>query len=422
MAPRLWNGSWCWGESSAIFPLDLCIGFEVSTVLAFAKTEGQLMRKLVLAGTTTLAKLGISLLVSWIAASSALGAEDIPARTVVAVIPFDSVGANQAQVSVATDRMQEELLATRRYTVVDRAQLDAILSEQALQQTGCIGTECAVRVGRILGARKLITGKVTRLDETRWVLATSLIDVESGQTERAYSVQFDGDFLTLVREGTPILAAKIAGLAPPENSGFLGQVVEAVASPLKRLSGESLFHPKSGFAVYSGYSHYSGTMSLESGGSLDYSGGGIPTYGLEYQWRWKEQVSVALFGQIASSTGPSGELSKLYNMGGPTVAGVELRYWSNRLYVGANVAAGNTCFDYYPTKRDRADRLCLNGNSFGPAAGYQSTDGWFLSGSYQFVNLGANTSRKDPRVPAVSSATEYDLWLNIGYRWGQRAD
>ncbi|HKI96877.1 MAG TPA: DUF3015 family protein [bacterium] len=129
----------------------------------------------------------------------------------VAVMQFDASGASNAEITAASDRLQEELLKTGKFTVVDRQQINDILNEQALQQTGCTSTECAVQVGRILGVRKLVVGRINGLDATHWIVSASLVDVETAQTLRTSSVQYKGSFFDFLSSGMPLLAARIAG-------------------------------------------------------------------------------------------------------------------------------------------------------------------------------------------------------------------
>jgi len=87
--------------------------------------------------------------------------------------------------------------------------MDEILEEQALQQNLCIEQECAVKVGRILGVRKIAVGKVTKIVEGLWLLSAMLVDVETAETIRAETVQHRGDYSDLLSAGIEILARKL---------------------------------------------------------------------------------------------------------------------------------------------------------------------------------------------------------------------
>jgi ribosomal protein L18 len=159
----------------------------------------------------------------------------------VAVLEFDLVAASQAEASAVTDRVREELLKTGRVTLVDRAQIDALLAEQALQQTGCTGQECAVRVGKILGVRQLVAGKVTKVSDTLWQISAQVIDVETSETLLAASVSREGRFLDLLTGGVEDLVGKLTGKSTPavaRPAGFGRAVVVSDVSGYIVLDGQ----------------------------------------------------------------------------------------------------------------------------------------------------------------------------------------
>ncbi len=143
------------------------------------------------------------------------------AKEVVAVLDLEALEATKVQAAAFTDRVREELVASGRYTVVDRNQLNSVLDEQALQQTGCTSQECAVKVGRILGVRKLISGRLTKIDGGLWQVSATLLDVETAATLKAVSVQHEGPYRTLLIGGAGSLVAKLldAGAASPGATG-----------------------------------------------------------------------------------------------------------------------------------------------------------------------------------------------------------
>lgn len=136
-------------------------------------------------------------------------------KQLIAVLDVQAVGATATMASAMTDRLREEMLKTGRYTLVDRSQMNAVLNEQALQQTGCTSQECAVQVGQVLGVKRIVTGKVTRVEKNLWLLSGMLIDVETAQTLAAESVQYQGPFADLLSGGITLLAAKLSGETPP---------------------------------------------------------------------------------------------------------------------------------------------------------------------------------------------------------------
>jgi hypothetical protein len=131
-------------------------------------------------------------------------------RELVAVLNVTRDGnISEQQSNALTDRLREQLIKTEFFVVVERDQLDDILKEQAFQQSGCTSTECAVQVGKILGARKIISSRLIRVDENVWQFSVNLIDVETSETSRSETIVHEGTFLALLTSGTEKLVAKI---------------------------------------------------------------------------------------------------------------------------------------------------------------------------------------------------------------------
>ena len=61
----------------------------------------------------------------------------------------------------AADELATQLVQTGKFTVIERAQLDAILQEQNLGATGAVTSATAAKVGKLLGVQLLLTGSIT---------------------------------------------------------------------------------------------------------------------------------------------------------------------------------------------------------------------------------------------------------------------
>ncbi len=130
-----------------------------------------------------------------------------------------------------------ELLAvalTRKgaFDLVERTQLRQVLSEQELTQSGVIDSSNAARIGKLVGARVLITQRVYSAGEYTYVSAKA-IDVESGRVKAVSK----GD---LKKNATPaLMAAHLAielGKAVDALSGATPAAGDEVAALIKRLS------------------------------------------------------------------------------------------------------------------------------------------------------------------------------------------
>lgn len=164
------------------------------------------------------APLLLGLAICWTGAAALAQSKPAPVagqkapQELVALLDLEALGATRNQAAALTDRLREELLKSGRYTLVDRSQMDAVLKEQALQQEACITQECAVKVGKLLGVRKIIAGRVNRVEDDLWVLSCQMVDVETAQTLRAESVEQEGKFRAVFGQGVPTLAARLTGV------------------------------------------------------------------------------------------------------------------------------------------------------------------------------------------------------------------
>ncbi len=80
----------------------------------------------------------------------------------LAVIPFEASNLGSQFSNVATDKVIADIIPRKNefLTIVDRENLEAILAEQALSQTGLIDDTKAVEVGKLVGANFLLAGKI----------------------------------------------------------------------------------------------------------------------------------------------------------------------------------------------------------------------------------------------------------------------
>ncbi len=104
-----------------------------------------------------------------------LAAQEPGARRRVAVMPFDYTPVNQEAAELLSPEtdfgkglaaiLVTELVENGTYVVLEREQLDRVLAEQDLQQSGRVDPATAVRVGKLLGAEAIVVGTVTRLGQ-----------------------------------------------------------------------------------------------------------------------------------------------------------------------------------------------------------------------------------------------------------------
>jgi sulfatase modifying factor 1 len=146
------------------------------------------------------------------------GSEEKPFRVekMIAVLDLDLVGgANKALTTTLTNALINELVGLRVYDVIDRANRDKILSEQGFQLKDCVGEECRVEAGRLLGVGKIVVGNVSKVGEAHFI-NIQLINVETGMVEKSAMDKCVGPIDKLVDLMSDLVAKLIGVKMKPE--------------------------------------------------------------------------------------------------------------------------------------------------------------------------------------------------------------
>ena len=134
-------------------------------------------------------------------------------KTTVAVLEFEGRGINQMEAATLTDRMMSELVNTNAVIMVERNQMDEILSEQGFQQSGCTSSECAAEVGALLGVQNMVSGAFGKLGNS-YTIDAKMFSVETGATVRAVTKTYKGEVDGLLNV-ISVVAWELVGLTPP---------------------------------------------------------------------------------------------------------------------------------------------------------------------------------------------------------------
>ena len=134
----------------------------------------------------------------------------VSAQETIAVIEFEGKGISQVEASALTDELEIHITNFGGYTVVERGRMEEILKEQGLQQTGCISSECAVEIGKLLGTKFIILGSISKVGRTFSVNA-KIVDVQTGQIVIPASYKFRGEIDDLLISGMAEVASQLIG-------------------------------------------------------------------------------------------------------------------------------------------------------------------------------------------------------------------
>jgi hypothetical protein len=112
---------------------------------------------------------------------------------------------------ILTEALREELFRLKQYTLVNRENLQQVLQEMALQQTGLIDEKQAVETGKGLAANQVVTGSLGLFGKT-YVLQAKRIDVRTFETLGLTSARFREGQEEDVLSKMPDLAKGLSGL------------------------------------------------------------------------------------------------------------------------------------------------------------------------------------------------------------------
>lgn len=138
---------------------------------------------------------------------------DTTPKVNIAVINLEPRGGLSAtDVLAISDRLRGELIATGKYTVLERGQMAEILQEQEFQHSDvCSDAQCLVEVGQLLAVHKMVGGSIGKVGKA-YSINLKIIDVETGKIERQVSEDVKCSKEDLVSFHIRNVARKMAGL------------------------------------------------------------------------------------------------------------------------------------------------------------------------------------------------------------------
>ena len=98
----------------------------------------------------------------------------------IAVLDFKPSGVAASESSFVSDFFRGALVTAKAFRLIDKSNMDKVLSEQGFQQTGCTSQECAVQMGKLLNVKAMVTGTFG-LFLGDYVISIGMVDVETGE-------------------------------------------------------------------------------------------------------------------------------------------------------------------------------------------------------------------------------------------------
>ena len=158
----------------------------------------------------------------------------------VAIFDFDSkdeavrdLGPKVAALVNADLSMQPDLIT------VERAELEKVLGEQELGLSGTVTPDSAAKVGRLTGAKVLVTGRVFKVENQTLIVAK----VIGTETSRVYGEMVQGPPTVSIVDLSSNLAAKVAAVIAAKGDTLVARVPtreERIAKIKQALDGKKL--------------------------------------------------------------------------------------------------------------------------------------------------------------------------------------
>jgi TolB-like protein len=124
-----------------------------------------------------------------VAQEAKIDAGKIPARS-FSVLPFTATAPDTALRPLGyalSDFLMTDLAHSPQLKLVERQRTEAILRELDLVDQGVVDPRAAPRVGRLLGARRVLIGEITAAPGDNVVLSARVVDVIAGTVEQLVS-------------------------------------------------------------------------------------------------------------------------------------------------------------------------------------------------------------------------------------------
>ncbi|HVU09533.1 MAG TPA: CsgG/HfaB family protein [Verrucomicrobiae bacterium] len=124
-----------------------------------------------------------------------------------------------------------DLTAATNLVMLERAELNKALSEQAFGVSGMVSSDAAAKIGQITGAKVLVAGQVIKVEANHLIIIANIIGTETG---RLFASKVEGDPANL-SELTSNLSQKIAQTISAQTTNLVAVAEESHEERLQRI-------------------------------------------------------------------------------------------------------------------------------------------------------------------------------------------
>ena len=127
------------------------------------------------------------------------------------VLDFKGIGVSGSEAQIITNRVRTLLFQFEHHEVIDPDLVKLIAREQDFLLGICIDFECAVEIGRMVGAQQVFTGSIGKIG-TVYTIDMKVFNIETGHALHTTSFDYKGSIENFLTEGIPIAVRRIAGM------------------------------------------------------------------------------------------------------------------------------------------------------------------------------------------------------------------
>ena len=145
------------------------------------------------------------------------------AQIAVSILDFNGEDVQDKLLRACYNQLEESLIESNRFTVIDKSQRDEILNEQKFQNSGMCDDACAVEIGQLVGAEFLMLGEVIGFGDL-YQVNIKIINIEKGDVAEKVTSQIEGgmsDLLNGMEDASQEIVRRIASGSVPQP--FMGQ-------------------------------------------------------------------------------------------------------------------------------------------------------------------------------------------------------
>jgi TolB-like protein len=131
----------------------------------------------------------LTVLIFTILATFASAADQPPSTLTVAVYDFKGEADSASFGNKVTTLVTADLTAETNLVMLERADLDKILNEQAFGISAMVSSDEAAKIGQVTGVKVLVAGQVIKTEGDHLIIVASIIGTETG---RYFAVKAEG--------------------------------------------------------------------------------------------------------------------------------------------------------------------------------------------------------------------------------------